>query len=324
MRKILSLVVLSGVLLAGCDQAEVTPQADRELTPRVTVDELSTFAGKTDGDLEDRAQEYLQRLNEELAAAGANYAVHSVEWITGDGSDEAGQTVFANDRQKRLTNQWVPNDARRFADGDKITHMIYEPFEPANYGTAAQIPSAPSIDASFDTWENVQCSKLDLEKRADTGVFPSAIFIGGDPFVADVVTLGFLPGFFFDLVLGPGASSSVLGVTFSFIWIDVATGDPTDVNSDGYADTALKEVWYNDAFLWTVDDNPGVDIETVAFHENGHALGLGHFGKVSVGNSNGKLHVSPRAAMNAFILGVQRDPLGTDNASYCSIYANWP
>ena len=99
-----------------------------------------------------------------------------------------------------------------------------------------------------------------------------------------------------------------------------------DINNDGYDDTALKEVWYNDDFLWTDSGNTGdaIDIETVALHENGHALGFGHFGKIFVTNGNGKLHVAPRAVMNAIILGTQRDLLGTDKASYNSIYGSWP
>jgi hypothetical protein len=37
----------------------------------------------------------------------------------------------------------------------------------------------------------------------------------------------------------------------------------------------------------------------VALHENGHALGLGHYGKVFVTTNNAKLHIAPRAVMNA-------------------------
>jgi hypothetical protein len=79
----------------------------------------------------------------------------------------------------------------------------------------------------------------------------------------------------------------------------------------------LRRSWYNDAFHWnTTGIGPKVDIETVALHENGHALGLGHFGTLFL-TDNGKLHVAPYAVMNAIILGTLRRPLGTDNASFC-------
>ena len=102
--------------------------------------------------------------------------------------------------------------------------------------------------------------------------FHSAFF-GGDVFAADIYTLGFLPGIYFDLVLGPGASESVLGVTFTFVFGDFdAQGNftPSDVDNNGREDTALKEVWYNDAFTWTTTNTTDIDIQTVALHENGH------------------------------------------------------
>jgi hypothetical protein len=265
---------------------------------------------------------FLEALNQELASAGLGIGVDRAEFVTDPDGGEAGQTVFANDRSLRLSSKWVPGDARRNADGNNITYLNFLDFRFAN----GIIDSDPIIDASFDTFNGTQCSALPIVKRNDDGTFPSAIFAGGDPFVADIVELGFLPGFFFDLVLGPGASQNVLGVTFTFVFGSFdAEGNftPSDVDNNGRNDTALKEVWYNDSFAWSASGSGGVDIETVALHENGHALEMGHFGKVSI-TGNGKLHVSPRAVMNAFILGTQRELLGTDNASYCSNFASWP
>ena len=104
----------------------------------------------------------------------------------------------------------------------------------------------------------------------------------------------------------------MLGVTFTFTWIAAP-----DV-------VALKEVWYNDDFTWSNDGSGGIDIESVALHENGHALGFGHFGRIFITNGNGKLHVAPRAVMNASYLGPVREPLGTDKASFNNVYGNWP
>ena len=277
---------------------------------------------------------YFEQFNERLADEGLGIALRKAEYVTVKGAEQAGQTVYANDRQMRLGTRWVPGDERREPglDGNNITYLVFEPFSRANIHTDEDtspdlegVDAEPAIDASFDTWDSgTQCSNLSLVKQPDDGTFPSAIFTGGSPFVADIVELGFLPGSYFEQVLGPGSSEVTLGVTFTFVFIG-EDGNPTDVNNDGYDDTALKEVWYNDDFNWKTDpDAPGIDIETVALHENGHALEQGHFGKVSITGANGKLHVAPRAVMNALVLGTQRDLLGTDNGGHCSLFGAWP
>jgi hypothetical protein len=280
------------------------------------------------------AASYLDGVNAKLASDGSNMRVAYAEYVTGGPTaDAAGQIVFANDRQKRLTAQWVPFLGNPIRDrDDTVNHAIFLPFASTSDG----IDGEPEIDASFDTWENVTCSKLDIVKHPGlpANVFPSAILPPGllglvgfvnNFFLADINTIGFLPGSIFDLVLGPGSANNVLGVTFTFIWVD-DNGDPTDIDGNGFDDVAIKEVWYNDAFEWTNAGNDPVayDIQTVAFHENGHALGLGHFGKVFGTLSNLRLHIAPRAAMNAFIFDALREPLGTDNAAYCGLYASWP
>ena len=274
----------------------------------------------------------VQNINSALATQGLT--IDKIEMlVTVDGIDTMGQTIFANNRTKNLSSMWVAGDARRLADGNNITYLNDAEFSLAN----GSIPADPPIDASFQTWDlGTPCSNLPILERADNPTtnpnFVLELFgltlnpgVAANPFLADIITTGFLPGFVFDL-LAPGGSNFILGVTFTLVFIDPATGDPSDINSDGKTDTALKEVWYNDSFLWTDDpaNNPGVDIETVALHENGHALELGHFGKIFRTNKNGKLHVSPRAVMNASYLGPVRSPLGTDNAAHCSAFASWP
>jgi hypothetical protein len=109
----------------------------------------------------------------------------------------------------------------------------------------------------------------------------------------------------------------------SFIFIDLDTGLPTDINGDRYLDTALNEVYYNDNFgapggdrtgnPWGIDSVlPGIDVETIALHENGHSLGLGHFG------------APPSAVMNPFYGGIQQQPLPIDNAGMATLFASWP
>lgn len=332
MRRTLIVTITFALFLSACDsQAPQSDAALDEARVELNVSPVTPLAKKAGtpagGDRTAAVQAYIAEVNADLAARGLGIAVQMAEWVGGGGRHEAGQTVYANDRELRLASQWVPGDPERNADGNNITYVVDRSFAMANVANSfSPLDSEPAIDASFNTWDDVNCSKLDIVKKPDIGGMNySAILSTGEPtdiFYADISTIGFLPGFLFDLVLGPGASESVLGVTFTFIWVD-ENGDPTDMNDDGYADTALREVWYNDAFGWSTDGSL-TDIETVALHENGHALGLGHFGKVSITNSNNKLHVSPRAVMNAFILGSLRKPLGTDNGAYCGLYASWP
>lgn len=320
----LFMCVIAGLLFTSCDQSSLTSPSDESNTPGNV---LSSTNSDNPRDIDLGSLDSMDDINPMLAEQGLNVRLAYAETVTkANGAETAeGQTIFANDRTKRLTAQWVPGDARRDAEGNDLDYIIWDVFETANFGTPDQVSSTPAIDASFDTYNNVKKkAKLNIIKQPNTFANPSAI-LGGDPFLADISEVGFLPGFLFDAVLGAGSSQNVLGVTFTFVFID-GNGDPTDINNDGFGDIALSEIWYNDNFLWTDqgDAGTGIDIETVALHENGHTLGFGHFGKIFITNNNNKLHVAPRAVMNAIILGEQRDLLGTDKASYNSLYGSWP
>jgi len=129
---------------------------------------------------------------------------------------------------------------------------------------------------------------------------------------------------FFDAI-APGGSSFILGVTFTFIWIDPSLPGtpPTDIDNNGRDDTAFREIYYNDAFDWYDDGTINFDVESVAFHEAGHGLSQAHFGKVFLDNK-GNMKFAPKAAMNAVYAAPQQSPLGTDNGGPCSIWAQWP
>ncbi len=262
----------------------------------------------------------LKELSDQLQETRPNVKLVKAEFMS-DRTD--GLTIFADDRVLDLTSRWVPNDVRRSGDDD-INYVVYQPLAIAN----GAINSEPAVDAAFDTWNNnVDCNNVSMVKNPDNGIFPSAILtfggVPGDPSVSDINTVGFLPGFIFDAVLGEGASASVLGVAFTFIFLD-EEGNPTDVDGNGKNDTAFKEIWYNDSFLWTDAGGPGVDIESVAVHENGHALEKAHIGIGYSDPRTGAFGFNPRAIMNAGYIGPFSDPAPLDNRSHCKIFGTWP
>lgn len=262
----------------------------------------------------------MHQINAQLAAQDSNIAVEEIELFTiGEGrpSNRILQQPF----------RWVPNDTRRNASGDNITYLV----DQSDGATASGLTSAQTeaaIDRSMTTWDRLRCMKtVDITKRVDAGADPDIFdaFFGfggfGNPFLADTVSAGWLPRAFFDAVTG--APDNVLAFSVTFIFIDPVTGEPTDLNGDNYLDTALNEVYYNDTFgapgepregfPWGINvELPGIDVETVALHENGHSLGVGHFGP------------PPDAVMNPVYAGIRHDPFPTDKSGMCTVWAWWP
>jgi hypothetical protein len=263
----------------------------------------------------------IARINQRLATTGLNIAVEQIEFFTiggGRPSNRIHQQPF----------RWVANDPRRLADGEKLTYLV----DQSDGATASGVTSAQTeaaIDRALTTWQAQRCLRtLDIVKRPDSGADPDIFdsFFGfgdeGNPFLADIVEAGWLPRAFFEAVGGPGGGRGILAFTVTFIFTD-DNGVPTDINGDRHLDTALAEVYYNDNFgapggdragnPWGIDVAlPGIDIETVALHENGHALEIGHFGP------------PPAAVMNPVYAGIRHQPLAVDHAGMCAVWASWP
>lgn len=264
----------------------------------------------------------MHSVNAQLQAQGLNLAVEQIDLIS------FGFGRPAN-RIHQTGTRWVANDPRRLADGENITYLVdVSDGNTASGLTAAQTEAA--IDRSMDTWQADHCfDKVDLVKRADSGADPDIFdaFFGfggfGNPFLADIVNAGWLPRAFFEAVGGPGGGAGILAFSVTFIFVDPSTGQPSDINGDNYLDAALNEVYYNDNFgnpggdragnPWGIDiAPPGIDVETVSLHENGHSLGLGHFGP------------PPAAVMNPVYAGIRHEPLPVDQAGMCANWASWP
>ncbi len=273
----------------------------------------------------DRGDPLVQRMKEinaQLAAQGLNIAIEAIEAFTiGNGRPSA--------RIHQQPFRWVPNDPRRLAHGDDITYLV-DQSDGASLSGLTNAQTEAAIDAALDTWENDKALKnVNIIKRADTGADPDIFdaFYGfggfGNPFLADIVDAGWLPRAFFDAVFGPGGGKGVLAFSVTFIFVDDVTDVPTDINGDNYLDTALNEVYYNNTFGQAGTDRagnpwginvalPAIDVETVALHENGHSLELGHFGP------------PPAAVMNPAYAGIRHVPLSPDDAGMNTVWGSWP
>ncbi|MDO7170683.1 hypothetical protein [Mariniflexile sp. AS56] len=260
------------------------------------------------------------------AAKSYNVALYMAEYITAGTSNEMGNVVYFNDRgNKQLGADFVPGLA---LDGtDAISYYVDDNRPSLDLDVSL---SNNAIDRAMNTWDMVNCSNLGMFERPydgrNTGLIALIVgeilgqnFGGSEDYVADVMHGGWLPASAFDLV-APGGSSFILGVTFTITFTD-ELGAPVDLDNNGKADVAFREIYYNDNFAW--NDGGTFDVETIALHEAGHGLSQGHFGKAFRSSGNSKLHFSPRAVMNATYSGVQTTIGKTDNAGHCSNWASW-
>lgn len=254
------------------------------------------------------------------AESRSNYVPLYAEYLTTEESGQIGRTVyFTNVGNKQLSADFVPGTS---LDGtDSVSYYIDEQRPSADLAVTA---SSAAISRAMNTWDDVKCSNLGLYRipsdNSSTGLISELLGFGGsDEFRADVVHAGWLPAAFFDAI-APEGSTYILGVTFTIIYTD-DDGTPTDIDNNGKADVAWREIYYNDAFTWRVGNH--YDVETIALHEAGHALSQAHFGKAFADAGGGKLHFSPRAVMNAAYSGMQTSINATDNAGHCSNWASW-
>lgn len=303
MRKLISPLVLGLFVISGCTEQALSPSVGDE----PTADALAKReGGQFDGDVAAKFEE----INANLATRGLNIQVSEIHFFTrGEGRPSV--------RILQQPRNWVAGDERRLADGDNLTYIV----DQSNGATSSGLTNAETeaaIDAAMTTWNDAKpMRKVDLIKRTDPGTDITVYdwFYGfggfGDFTAADIVNAGWWPAEFFDAVAGggPGSGANILAFSVTFTWIP----PDDDINNDHYLDTALNEVYYNDGFAWGIGvDRPGIDVETVALHENGHSVALGHFGP------------EPDAVMNPVYGGIRTSPYPTDLAGISTVFNNWP
>lgn len=212
--------------------------------------------------------------------------------------------------------RWVADDERRLAEGGRLTYLVDPKDIPSLDSLPAEAVEA-AIDRAVQTWGAQSClRKTAIEKRPSDGRDPDlfdAVSGYGEPGsfgAADVVVAGWLPAGFFDSVVPLGGETVVaLSVTFIFVGLD---GNPTDIDKNGYLDTAVSEIYFNDAFRWTADGDAkeSLDVESVALHELGHSLGLGHI-------------EDSEAVMSAVYTGLRTELTPQDRAALCTVWGRW-
>jgi len=162
-----------------------------------------------------------------------------------------------------------------------------------------------ALQNAFDTWADADANdKLSFDRKSDLGgnydVYDGpggALDQSSNSLYANITVGGWLPNSYFDSISG-GGGSGILAVTWS-----------AKLQGGGSMKPHLEvDIYFNDHFNWSVDGT-GIDIETVALHEAGHAIGLGHEDSVPT-------------VMGTYYAGIQRSLYDDDLAGLADLYGS--
>lgn len=346
MKKLFAVLLIVPILLMSCQDGDIDISSDQDATASksgnmklMPLDFNPSVLNKNKSNKNSDFADRVAIFNQELAKS--NIQLVQMEYL---GAEDAGNTVFFSNRgNKQLSSDFVPNDPRNWwpanppLDGDWEEGYLAYWLDGTEQGTTS-LSAQQTVTAwenTMDTWGSVNCSEgLTLSNQ---GIYPFDVgivqalegfggFLGTAP--GSIVHAGNLPPEFFDAFAGPGGGAGILGVTFTFVWVD-DDGNRTDIDSNGKTDVFVREIYMNTGFNFQDAPNDGLgsgefDYETVLLHEVGHGLSQGHFGKAFRSNGNGKLHFAPYALMNAGYTQGQRTIEATDNGGHCSNWGQWP
>jgi len=334
-------VALALVGAAACEapttpQSTLSPSAAAEAKAPSTSDEIVAVSP------------LLGQINARLASAKSSLRIDRAELLYSAKGLAGGQKatlLLANDRSRGTGAEWVKGDPRRdgrigvtYAFGSNTSTAPYtreaDGSNPRQLSTAEQ---DAKIEEAVAAWRALTCSSKPITRvPVPAGTDPDYLdeYFRGNPAgspnyfqPADIVEAGWQPLEFFRAIAGGPDGDFIIGITFSFVFFDNA-GNPTDIDRNGKADLALAEIFYNDAYYYGTRAANSVDFFSILAHETGHALGLGHFGKLFVtakdaadGVSVADVKFAPFALMNAgYVFPNQIQ--GTDVSQFCQIWAS--